>query len=507
MTQTKAVATGLRETSRPARRDWPAADGGLLWLAVVAGVYTIVQLAFLVQGSGLGWDETVYTSQVSRAAQDTAFFSAPRARGITFLIAPVTSLTASVEVLRVYLALLSGAGLFLALWVWRRLLPGSVLALAGALFAGLWITVFYGPQVMPNLWVALGCLCAVGFFLRAARDRTDRTALVGLGVAVAFVALMRPTDAFWLSAPLALIVLAVGRWRRWALLAALAAGGLIGCAEWVIEAYVSYGGLFTRLARASEIQGHLGWHLVFADHMRSLDGRLLCRPCSVQWRRPATAIWWFALPLLTLGGVLVAARLRRLPLVLVPTLVGLSMAVQYLLLIGYAAPRFLLPVYALFALPTALFLIWLARTARPRPLVVGLLVAAAVAHLWVQGSVVADRVERGRADRLKLDAVVAELARQGVRPPCVVSGTEAIRVAFRAGCASRQTGGHDGSITPVQLVAYGRERPVAFVVAGRAGPPAYARDWRVERIPDLPGQRNCRVYLSPSAHRVPTDAG
>ncbi|WP_405792093.1 ArnT family glycosyltransferase [Streptomyces sp. NBC_01506] len=499
MTQTKAVATGLRETSRPARRDWTA-DGGLLWVAVVAGVYTVVQLVFVVPGSGLGWDETVYTSQVSRAASDTAFFSAPRARGITFLIAPVTSLTSSVDVLRVYLALLSGAGLFLALHVWRRLLPASVLALAGALFAGLWITVYYGPQVMPNLWVALGCLAAVGLFLRAARDRTDRAALIGLGVAVAFVALMRPTDAFWLTAPLALIALSVRRWRRWALLAALAVGGAVGCAEWIIEAYVSYGGLFPRLARASEIQGHLGWNLVFGDHMRSLDGRLLCRPCDVRWRRPATAIWWFALPLLTLGGVLVAARLRRLPLVLVPTLVGLSMAAQYLLLIGYAAPRFLLPVYALLALPTALFLTWIVRTAKPRPLVVALLVAAAVAHLWVQGSVVADRAERSRSDRVTFDRIAAEFARQGVTPPCVVSGTEAIRVAFRVGCASRQTGGHDGSITPAELVATGRERPVAFVVAGQAGPPAYARGWRVERIPDLPGLRNCRVYLSPSVH-------
>lgn len=75
MTQTKAVATGLRETSRPAG-DWTA-GGGLLWTAVVAGLYTIVQLVFVVPGSGLGWDETVYTSQVSRAASDTAFFSAP----------------------------------------------------------------------------------------------------------------------------------------------------------------------------------------------------------------------------------------------------------------------------------------------------------------------------------------------------------------------------------------------------------------------------------------------
>ncbi|MFE3598369.1 hypothetical protein [Streptomyces sp. NPDC059142] len=476
--------------------------GDIRWPAAVAVAYTVVQLALLVRGSGLGWDETVYVSQVGRDTE-TAFFSAPRARGITWLVAPVAALTSSVEALRVYLALLSGAGLLLALRAWRGLFPARVLALAGALFAGLWITVFYGPQAMPNLWVALGSLFAVGCFLRAARDRSDRAALVGLGAGTAFVALMRPSDAFWLALPLAAAVLSVRAWRRPALLLVLAAGAALGCAPWVVEAYTGFGGLFARLRRASEIQGHLGWYLAVDDQVRALDGRLLCRPCGVPWRQPVTAVWWFLLPLLTVGGILAAVRLRRPAVVLLPASAGISLAVPYLLLIGYAAPRFLLPAYALLALPVAQCLTWICRAARPRPVAAAALSLVGVAHLGVQYAVLDGVAARSRGNRVAFGRVAAELHRHGVRPPCVVSGAEAVRIAHRAGCASRQTAGHDAAITPAGIAALARDRPVAVVVAGGTGPPAYARNWRVLRLPELPGSGDARAYVSPSASTRP----
>ncbi|MEV6397461.1 hypothetical protein AB0M39_22260 [Streptomyces sp. NPDC051907] len=497
MTQTPAVATGPnRREARPGGR---GPDGRrIAWLAAVAAAFVCAQLVLVVPGSGLGWDETVYVSQVSSHAP-AAFFSAPRARGITFLIAPVTALTSSVDALRVYLAVLSGAGLFVSLWVWRRLAPLSVLALAGALFASLWITLYYGPQAMPNLWVAYGAMIAVGCFLRAARDVRDRRALLGLGAGVALAALMRPTDAFWLAAPLAAAALTVRSWRRPALLLALAAGVVLGCAEWVIEAYVRYDGLLARLHRGSEIQGRLGWNLAFDDQIRALQGRSLCRPCDVPWRNPVTAAWWFALPLFVAGGVMAAARARALGAILLPTLVGLSLAFPYLLLIGYAAPRFLLPAYALLALPTALCLTWLARAARWRPVVVAALALALVAHQAVQYAVLAGATARSRDVRVAFAQAAAELNGQGVRPPCVVSGSEAIRIAFLAGCASRQTVGHDAGITPAGLTAIARVRPVAVLVSGDGAPPAYARGWRLHPMPGLPGRPEVRAYLSPLA--------
>ena len=153
-------------------------------VAVVAGAFTLAQLLLVPPGMGLGWDETVYVSQVSPHAP-AAFFSAPRTRGVPLLVAPVVVWTSSTMVLRVYLAVLSGVGLYLALRAWRGLFPARALALAGALFASLWVTLFYGPQAMPNHWVALGALGCVGCFLRARNDPENRAALWGAGAATA----------------------------------------------------------------------------------------------------------------------------------------------------------------------------------------------------------------------------------------------------------------------------------------------------------------------------------
>ncbi len=496
MTQTSAVAPPPPD-AKPrtgSRRD---VTRDLRLLGGIAAVYTLIQLVAVLPGAGLGWDESVYVSQVSGHAP-AAFFSAPRARGITFLVAPVAGLTSSVVVLRVYLALLSGAGLLVSLWVWRRLLPTGTLALAGALFAGLWVSVLYGPQAMPNLWVAYAALITVGCFLRAARDHSDRAALAGLGMGMLLAALMRPSDALWLALPLAAAALAVRSLRRPLLLLVLAAGAAVGGAEWVVEAYVRYGGLLPRLRRASEIQGHLGWHPAFGDHVRALQGLTLCRPCNVPLRYPVAAVWWFALPVLAAGGVHVAIRTRQAAAVAVPALAGVSMAVPYLLLIGYAAPRFLLPAYGLLALPTAVCLMRLAALARPRRVLSAALALAVAAHLTVQFLVLDGVTDRGRATHAAFGHLVADLRRQGVRPPCVVSGEEAVRIAFRAGCSSRQVGGHDGSITQAELAASAHGRPVAVIVRGDAAPPAYAKGWRRHVLPGLPGIPDLRAYLGPA---------
>ncbi|MGN5637514.1 hypothetical protein AAIO99_36405, partial [Streptomyces sp. AC154] len=135
-------------------------------LVAVALVCVAVQLAFVIPGSGLGWDETVYVSQ---AGGDTpaAFFSAPRARGISYLVAPVAALTASTTALRIYLLLLSAGALVGAFRVWRTLVPDRVLVCAAVLFATLWPALFYGSMAMPNLWCALGSLAATGWVARA----------------------------------------------------------------------------------------------------------------------------------------------------------------------------------------------------------------------------------------------------------------------------------------------------------------------------------------------------
>ncbi|MEV4233024.1 hypothetical protein AB0J81_39375, partial [Streptomyces bobili] len=350
------MAEGTNATLAGARRGAPATVPGAPWrapgswlLAAVAGAFTVAQLVLVGPGLGLGWDETVYVSQISAQAPP-AFFSAPRARGVSLLVAPVTSWSTSTELLRVYLAVLSGLGLYLALRVWRPFFPPRVLAAGGALFASLWVTLFYGPAAMPNHWVALGALICVGCFLRVRADRADRAAVWGVAAGAALMAWMRPTDAVWTTLPL-LVLLVPARNPRLAL--ALLAGLATGGGQWIIEAYLSHGGLAERLSEASRIQGGLGWNLAVDDQLRSLVGRTLCRPCTAEMPHPVIVAWWFALPLLALAGLAVAARARRTGPTLVPLACAATAAVPYVFLIGYAAPRFLLPFYALLALPAA----------------------------------------------------------------------------------------------------------------------------------------------------------
>ncbi|MFD7918032.1 hypothetical protein ACFV3R_02165 [Streptomyces sp. NPDC059740] len=524
----------------PPAPDAPPAPGGpprpvrspLLPLAAVAAAFALVQLLLVVPGRWLGWDETVYVSQVDPRVP-AAFFSAPRARGVTFLVAPVLAVTSSPVVLHSCLALLSAAALVLGLWLWRGLLPTPVLVLAGALFAGLWPTLFYGPQVMPNLWVAFAGLAATGWVARAVTcGRAGRREALGVGAAVAVAALMRPTDAVWLACPLLVSVWWWGRGGLRRTLPVAVLGGLVvGGAQWVVEAYTSYGGLARRLHRASEIQGGLGWHVSFDDQVRALQGSILCRPCTLPWRHPETGLWWFALGALTVAAAVWVAAAGRgraqapglLPVgdgepvldrtrpLRVALLAGTAAALPYLLTVDYAAPRFLLPAYVQLVLPAAWVLFALTRTVaggkeaargagggrgpvgRVRPWAVAVLIAVLLGHEAVQFGVLRTVDARTLRGQTAIAEVAEALHGAGVRSPCVISGEQALRIAYRAGCASRQVGGHDGSITGAGLVRLARSQPVAVVVPEARRRPRWATGWRRVTLPVVSGLSGGRL--------------
>jgi hypothetical protein len=492
----------MSRTPAPPRA--PAAAGpwwrvrGEGWLAVVAALFVVAQLALVPPAMGLGWDEAVYVSQVSPHVP-TAFFSAPRARGVPLLVAPVAAWSTSVTLLRVYLAVLAGLGLFLALRAWRGYFPVRVRAVAGGLFASLWVTTFYGPQAMPNYWVAVGALAGTGCFLRAQADRHDRGALWGLGLSAALMGWMRPTDAVWAVLPLLVLLAGVRRTRRPAPAAALLTGLAAGAAEWVIEAYVSYGGLGQRLSDASRIQGGLGWHVAVLDQLRSLGGRALCRPCDGPVPHPAVTLWWFALPVFAAVGLVLAVRARRAEATLLPLACAVTLAVPYLFMIGYAAPRFLLPAYALLSLPVADALAHLAGvTGRVRrPVVVALLAVAVAGHLAVQYVVLDRTVRRTTAAHEDWARTAAGLNRLGLRAPCLLTGYENIPIAFYAGCSSGSTGGHNANTTAREIRRAARHLPVAVLVPPGGHRPRYARHWTPDRVTGL------RVYLAPGTARQP----
>jgi hypothetical protein len=459
---------------------WTRAGGGW-WLAAAGAAFTAAELLFAAPRMGLSWDEVVYVSQVSGHAP-AAWFDPARARGVPLLVAPVAALTGSVTALRVYLSVVSGLGLALALRAWRGLRPDGLLALAGVVFGGLWVAQYYGAQAMPDMWSALGSLAAVGCYLRWARDG-GRGTLAGLGGSMALVTLVRPGDAAYLAVPLLAAPLLAAWWpagprpgdrrRRWGAAAAVGLGLLAGGAEWVIEAYARFGGVASRLRAAGAEQGGFGLHFALLDELRALNGPTLCRPCTVGVRYPELDLWWFLLPVLVALAVLAARAAGRGALgpVLLPVACAGCVAAQYLFMIGYAAPRFLLPAYALLAVPAADGLVFLRNVpgSALRPAMTAVLGALLAVQLVAQHLVLDHEVGGTVVFHDDYSRIAAALAGYGVRPPCLVRGVQDIPIAFYAGCASAP-----GPAGPGEAVA----------VLARSGgrPPSGVAGWPEHRI-------------------------
>ena len=465
------------------------------WLAVVAVGYAVVQLAVVVPhvGHALGWDESVYVSQVDPRSP-AAYFSAPRSRGISMLVSPVVAATSSITALRILLAVLSAGALYAAFRVWNRLLPRGPVALAALLFAGLWITTISGPAVMPNLWVALGAVAAVGWILRMPHERHARWWLAAV---VAGVTLVRTPDGGWLALPLLAVALRVRIWRP--ALPALAGGLLLGAAQWIGEAYDRFGGIGGRLDVSSEVEGGMGLHFAVGAALRSLNGPQLCRPCEVSLSHPELTLWWLSLPVLTLAAAGLALRDRHerrtrvrvglgrphvqrdpgLPVTVLPIVCAASLAVPYLLLIDYSAPRFLMPSYALLALPIAALGFRAVRDARsPRHMATALGIVVLL-HLASQFAVLAHTSAVSEKTTGRYRTAADGLKRLGLRPPCLVAGDRALPVAYHAGCGSAQTSGNNRSTTVSGLLRRAAHEPTALLVRrdGDARPPSYARTW------------------------------
>ena len=317
------------------------------------------------------------------------------------------------------------------------------------------------------------------------------------GLFVAAAAVVRPSDAASLVAGLVVSVLLVPGWHRGRTIALIAGAGVAGATPWVIEAYRSYGGVVARLHAASAIQGGLHPQPAVVFALRSIDGPLLCRPCATV-ATPGYAFLWLLAPaaLLVLGGL--AAwhwRLRRV--VAVTLLTALATAAVYLFLIGYGAPRFLLPAAALLSMPSALGVLWAWQRSGARSRVLargGLAVGLAlfVATQLVLVGRVGARAYRARA------AIVAEmttLAAAGLVAPCAVSGRFSNMRAVLSGCrqVSRRTAMVLGGPNPQQGAA--RTEAVALFLSPHEHAPHWSASWQTLRLHDRTSRQH-RVYLS-----------
>ena len=401
------------------------------WLIVVGVLHGVSPLILLGPAWYFGVDETIYLSQIN-AYTPANLFSAPRARGVTLLAAPVTMVTDSTIAVRLWLALLSAIALYLAFRPWLRLRRGSVVPLAALLFSTIWTVTYYGFEVMPNYWVAVAAVAACGCALRfVAEARPWQLAAVALAMAI--VALLRPSDALYGGFALVLCCLfipAARRRRVWAAAAVMIGAGL-GALEWAVEAYTRFGGLGNRIHLAQAEDGGSG--VAGLGQWRTLAGPTLCRPgCHAsasflyQW-------WWFGLAVLVVVGIGYARRVRELALDLVPTLVALVMAAQYVFGVSLSAPRFLIPGYALLSLPAASGVVQLVRSIRPgapRFALHGALALVLLLHTAIQVSVITRHIApviRERSRVVLADA--GQLAGNGLRHPCVVRGRHGLDVA------------------------------------------------------------------------------
>ena len=462
-------------------------------LVLVAVVHGVAPLVLLGVHWGFGIDETVYLSQVNAHAP-ALLFSAPRARGTTFVAAPVTLIFHSVVAVRLWIAAMSGVCLYLAYRSWLRILPGVTVPLAALLFSSVWVVAYYSFEAMPNEWVAFAVVAASGYTLQFLRDGRNLHLVIAVAT-MAIAAMFRPSDAGFATIGLVAACVVVRAPRRLRLIASAAAvaGFLVGSAEWVIEAFTSYGGLMARIHAAQAEQGGGGLRFSGLAQARTLAGPLLCRAgCSadapfVFW------LWWFAAgALLVLAVVFARGRLRQ-GAEIVPMLVALAVAAEYLLTVSYAAPRFLIPTYGLLALPCAAGAVGFRARAdgrRGRVVLTGALATAFAAQVVIQADVIVRHIKPSLAafnQQMEADAV--RLHSLGFRAPCIVRGQPSrnAAIAFTAGCTNVPGGAaevHD-AITKGTRVAW----------LGPGAPPhLYGPPTRRVRLP-AEGNRTFVAYL------------
>lgn len=420
---------------RPARRRRTVY--GLLLLT--AGLYLLAELRLNPTDRFFDYDETIYISQDS-PTMTPAHWAAHRARGMAWLVAPLSANGASLPQIRLYLMILSATLLFLGFSLWIPLI-GMAAPLAAVLYGGTWLALFYGAEAMPNHFTALFALIAVAAY---ARRRSGGGALWdGLAaLAMAATALMRPTDASCLFAGLVCFEIFDWRARRGRRLIPFALGLTVGWAQWLWEAEARFGGVAERFREA----GHLAGGLSFAvlAQLRAADGPVLG---GDRYTTPACVFWWLGIFALSLYGGIRASRRREAAATALLT--GMASTITYFFFIRSTqlgtwapviSPRFLCPAYALLAIPAAVGCVELVRgNARQRRAIGGLVgialsvvIAVWLAWQWNVASRIATQ-QYALRERYRMTAETIRHLRDG-RPCVLISQFPEPQIRYSSGC-------------------------------------------------------------------------
>jgi hypothetical protein len=356
-------------------------------------------------------------------------------QGVGLLAAPVTLLTDSLLAIRIWMAVLSAVGLFLGLMSWRGLRPTWVLALAGLILGSLAITQDSGVQIYPDWWGALAVLALTGLLLQAF-NRTMRSSVVLPLIAVAslVIVLMRPQNVVFIMGPAILAALLVPGWRQPRVFAAMAVGFALGCLEWIIGAYVSYGGLAARLHEAGQEPPGYSLYFSLVTQLKVLNGPWYCIPphgCQ-GWVMPGESAWWVAFLAVSALGLAVAWRTAARASAVLAAATAVWVIVLYAVLVPFGAPRYILPSLALMSVLAADAVAWLFTQAPWRT------TGVVFACVFLLSGIISQRfvVQRLAAAEVSQRPFVAKadrLRNLGVRPPCAFGSPP---VAYYLGCTA-----------------------------------------------------------------------
>ena len=491
---TRDGALAEARTSSP-RAGWYRWSSPHILVILVAAAYCITGLLRVPRGMSPTWDEVVYLSQVATGVEPVAF-SETRAWGMPLIAAPVAVITPSIVVIRTYLTVLSGLGLYLAFRPWLgvgrddRNWASYVAPVAALGFATLWTTMLFGSMAYPNIWLAFALAAGVGHLCRLLAAPDARGALIGVGASFTVASLLRPTDALAAGGGVLLAIVLIRGMRRILPVIAVLGGLGLGWLVWIIEAYVRFGGPIERLRRVSEIVGST-FRFSLGQHLDTVDGPYIaCIPqricAGVPWE---AAVWWFALPCVALLGVaaaILAPRASRTHFYVLPALSCVMFLVPYALLSpANSQARFLMPAYALLMVPAAYFIVWaVAHTRSSARLVIVIAVSAAlISHVVVQQATL-NRALDNNLPRMQRFADRAQILRDaaGVHRPCLLYGPAAIQLSYLTGCAAHYTTATPRAGDSVISAALGEgDRVVVLLAHAKSALPAPYSGWeRVE---------------------------
>jgi len=417
---------------RPARR--ALGRDSVLWLVVVAGAFLVAELTPALLRLPLGTDEITYIARTSVRVSGV-MLPPVHGQGAGLLAAPVTLVTESLLAIRIWMALLSAVGLFLAVLCWRGLRPMWVLALAGLILASLAITQDSGVQIYPDWWGALGVLALTGLVLHAVgRTMRGRLVLPLIAAASLVIVVMRPQNLVFIMGPAILAVIVVPGWRQLRILAAMAVGTVLGFLEWIIGAYVWYGGLAARLHEASQEPPAFRFYFSLGTQVKVLNGPWYCIPpkgCQ-GWVMPWESVWWVVFLGVSVLGLAVCWRTAARASAVLAAATAVWVIALYAFLVPFGAPRYILPSLALMSILAADAVGWLVTKARWRRAGVVFACVFLLSGIISQRFVVqqlAAAEQSGRPFIAKAD----RLRHLGLRPPCAIGSTA---VAYYVGCVA-----------------------------------------------------------------------